>query len=144
MFGPPTGALNPGIFNGNVLHGQHGLAFNSYMGSNALYGDVQFPIPGAPMGMGPPDLRSYSFDSSYQPSRNDSVATGMTSFTSMSESDRTTGNLRYLPEIAAQDVGTQHDFAFDPQGVDTAMPSGDAIWSDVFNEDIKDFVNSGI
>ncbi|KIW54288.1 hypothetical protein PV05_06655 [Exophiala xenobiotica] len=144
MFGPPTGALNPAILNGNVLHGQHGLAYNGHMGSNALYGDMQFPFPGAPMSMGPPDLRSYSFDSSYQPSRNDSVATGMTSFTSMSESDRTTGNLRYLPEITAQDVSNQHDFAFDPQGVDTAMPSGDAIWSDVFNEDIKDFVSSGI
>ncbi|KAK5239126.1 hypothetical protein LTR40_014820, partial [Exophiala xenobiotica] len=95
------------------------------------------------MSMGPPDLRSYSFDSSYQPSRNNSVATGTTSFTSMSESDRTTGNLRYMPEIAAQDVVNQNDFAFDPQDVDTTMPSGDAIWSDIFNDrDAKDFANS--
>ncbi|KAK5382378.1 hypothetical protein LTR20_005987 [Exophiala xenobiotica] len=145
MYGSPIGVPNPGILNGNVLHGQHGLAFNDHMGSNPFYGTVQLPFPPAPMSMGPPDLRSYSFDSSYQPSRNNSVATGTTSFTSMSESDRTTGNLRYMPEIAAQDVVNQNDFAFDPQDVDTTMPSGDAIWSDIFNDrDAKDFANSGI
>ncbi|KAK4942651.1 hypothetical protein LTR10_017598 [Elasticomyces elasticus] len=159
-------AMDNGMHNNNILHGQYGYPGNNMMASSDTYANTQFGYGIAPAyantvhpaslysPVGPSRNNSvatgmYSSAGTSDMSRNNSVTTGMTasSFTTMSDHPFGNGMDYLAAEPESQPGGIKNEFDTsitmppggikDAFGMNTDMPSDDIIWGDEFVNDIE-------
>ncbi|KIW44218.1 uncharacterized protein PV06_05245 [Exophiala oligosperma] len=134
----PAASFPPGTVNGAALWRPNSLYNQPEM--NLQNFDMPLALGTGPMEFAPELFRQYSVDSSYQTSRNDSVATGMSSFTSASESQQDRPRAR-LAEAATFKVDNLDDFSLDPQ--EKPGPVLNEHWNEAFSQDMDEFASTG-